>query len=57
MSGPRPPAPNDEWTADKVAAAFDSEFKGRLVACGVLGIESLPVDLKTGFHARARQDA
>ena len=52
-----PPALNDAWTADRVAEAFDNEFKDRLVACGVLGMESLPVDLKTGFHARAKQDA
>jgi NAD(P)-dependent dehydrogenase (short-subunit alcohol dehydrogenase family) len=52
-----PPAVSEDWTADKVAAAFDNDFKDRLVACGVLGMESLPVDLKTGFHARAKQTA
>ncbi len=52
-----PPALNDAWTGERVADAFDNEFKDRLVACGVLGMESLPVDLKTGFHARAKQDA
>jgi len=52
-----PPALNDAWTADRVAEAFDNEFKDRLVACGVLGMESLPVDLKSGFHARAKQNA
>lgn len=43
-----PPAVNARWTAETVAQAFDTDFKDRLVPCGVKGIESLPVDIHTG---------
>ncbi len=47
-----PSARRSKWTAEELAGAFNKEFKDRQVRCGVLGIESLPVDLKTGFWAR-----
>jgi NAD(P)-dependent dehydrogenase (short-subunit alcohol dehydrogenase family) len=53
----QPAAVRPEWTGEEVANAFDKEFKDRLVGCGVLGMDSLPFDLKSGFHARASQPA
>jgi NAD(P)-dependent dehydrogenase (short-subunit alcohol dehydrogenase family) len=42
-----------DWTAERVAQAFSSEFKDRLVPCGVLGMTSLPVELESGYWKRA----
>ena len=47
-----PAAVRSEWTAQSVAEAFQSEFKDRLVPCGVWGMEGLPVDLQSGFWKR-----
>jgi NAD(P)-dependent dehydrogenase (short-subunit alcohol dehydrogenase family) len=47
-----PPAVRAKWTAEEVAGAFAKEFKDRHVGCGVMGMESLPVKLQTGFWAR-----
>jgi NAD(P)-dependent dehydrogenase (short-subunit alcohol dehydrogenase family) len=41
-----------KWTAEELARVFRNEFKDRQVRCGVLGQESLPVDLTGGFWAR-----
>jgi hypothetical protein len=41
-----------EWTAEELGRVFQNEFKDRQVRCGVLGQESLPVDLTGGFWAR-----
>jgi NAD(P)-dependent dehydrogenase (short-subunit alcohol dehydrogenase family) len=40
------------WTAEELGRVFQNEFKDRQVRCGVLGQESLPVDLTGGFWAR-----
>jgi NAD(P)-dependent dehydrogenase (short-subunit alcohol dehydrogenase family) len=48
----QPPAIRPNWTAETIAEAFASEFKDRLVPCGVLGMTSLPVELQSGFHKR-----
>jgi NAD(P)-dependent dehydrogenase (short-subunit alcohol dehydrogenase family) len=53
----QPPVVRSQWTAEEVAAAFETDFNDRLVGCGVLGMDSLPFDLKSGFHARAKQPA
>lgn len=49
-----PPAIRPAWTAQALAEAFETEFKDRQVACGVLGMESLPIELKSGFWSRAK---
>ena len=46
-----PPAIRSHWTADAVIEVFDNEFKGRLVACGTFGMETLPVDVARGYKA------
>jgi NAD(P)-dependent dehydrogenase (short-subunit alcohol dehydrogenase family) len=40
------------WSAEALAQVFRNEFRDRQVRCGVLGQESLPVDLTSGFWAR-----
>lgn len=47
-----PPAVRSSWTAEAVADAFANEFKDRLVPCGVKGMESLAVELKSGYWKR-----
>jgi NAD(P)-dependent dehydrogenase (short-subunit alcohol dehydrogenase family) len=49
-----PPAVRSEWSAEALADAFTNEFKGRQIGCGVLGMEQLPVDLKSGYWSRAK---
>jgi NAD(P)-dependent dehydrogenase (short-subunit alcohol dehydrogenase family) len=44
-----PPAVRSKWTAETVAGAFANEFKDRQVVCGVMGMESLPVNVRSGF--------
>jgi NAD(P)-dependent dehydrogenase (short-subunit alcohol dehydrogenase family) len=48
-----PPAVRSSWSAEALAEAFESDFNGRQVACGVRGMESLPVTLESGFWKRA----
>lgn len=48
-----PPVVRDDWTAEDVAKAFENELKDCQIPCGVLGMEKLPVDLKSGFWKRA----
>lgn len=48
-----PAVQRDDWTAEQVARTFDEDLKSRLVACGVLGMTSLPVDLASGFWKRS----
>jgi NAD(P)-dependent dehydrogenase (short-subunit alcohol dehydrogenase family) len=52
-----PPAVRPQWSAEALADAFANEFKGRQVGCGVLGMEQGPIDLKSGFWARAKDPA
>jgi NAD(P)-dependent dehydrogenase (short-subunit alcohol dehydrogenase family) len=52
-----PPAVRAQWSAEALADAFDNEFKDRQVACGVMGMEDLPVDMKSGYWKRAKQAA
>ena len=47
-----PSVVRDEWTAAAVAQAFDAELRDRLIPCGVMGMECLPIDLKSGFWQR-----
>ena len=47
-----PPAVHPHWTAEAIADAFANEFKDRQVACGVMGIESLPVSVQTNYWKR-----
>jgi NAD(P)-dependent dehydrogenase (short-subunit alcohol dehydrogenase family) len=49
-----PPVSRENWTAEELANVFDNEFRDRLVACGVLGMECLPVELKTGHNIRLK---
>jgi NAD(P)-dependent dehydrogenase (short-subunit alcohol dehydrogenase family) len=48
-----PPAMRSQWSAEALAEAFDTEFKGRQIACGVMGMEDVPVPLQSGFWKRA----
>lgn len=47
-----PSVKRDQWDAHAIAEVFASDLKHRQVACGVLGMESLPVDLKSGHWKR-----
>jgi len=47
-----PPAVRERWSAEAIADAFASEFKDRQVACGVMGMECLPVRIETGYWQR-----
>jgi NAD(P)-dependent dehydrogenase (short-subunit alcohol dehydrogenase family) len=47
-----PPAVRPAWSVEAVADAFANEFKDRQVACGVMGMECLPVDAPTGYWTR-----
>lgn len=47
-----PPAVRPKWSAEAIAAAFANEFKDRQVPCGVMGMESLPVNVQTGYWKR-----
>ena len=49
-----PPAINEAWTGEAVAEAFETDFKGRLVPSGLMGIDALPVRLDGLGTARAR---
>ena len=49
-----PPIVRTGWTAEDVANVFDNELKDRFVPCGVMGMEHLPVDMKSGFWRRAQ---
>lgn len=51
-----PSVKRDSWTARLVADAFAEDFKSRLVACGVLGMPSLPVDLASGHWQRTAEE-
>jgi len=48
-----PPVVHDDWTAADVAEAFAADLSHRQVACGVLGMRQLPVELESGFWKRA----
>jgi NAD(P)-dependent dehydrogenase (short-subunit alcohol dehydrogenase family) len=47
-----PSVRREQWTAEELHRVFQNEFQGRQVRCGVLGQESLPVDLTDGFWVR-----
>lgn len=51
-----PPAVNANWTAQTVAEAFERDFAGRLVPCGVMGIEGQPVKIESGYWQGRKQD-
>lgn len=50
-----PAATRPDWTAEAVAEAFDRDLKHRLVPCGVLGMESGPVKLASGYWSRLQE--
>jgi NAD(P)-dependent dehydrogenase (short-subunit alcohol dehydrogenase family) len=52
-----PPAARPSWTAEALAEAFANEFKDRQVACGVMGMDALPQDLRSGFWRRTEAAA
>jgi NAD(P)-dependent dehydrogenase (short-subunit alcohol dehydrogenase family) len=47
-----PSVQRDHWDAQAVAQAFAEDLQHRQVKCGVLGMESLPVELTTGHWKR-----
>jgi NAD(P)-dependent dehydrogenase (short-subunit alcohol dehydrogenase family) len=47
-----PPAVRQKWTAETLADAFATEFKDRLIPCGVKGMNGLPVELQSGYWQR-----
>jgi NAD(P)-dependent dehydrogenase (short-subunit alcohol dehydrogenase family) len=47
-----PPAVRPTWSAESIADAFANEFRDRQVACGVMGMETLPVSVQTGYWKR-----
>jgi NAD(P)-dependent dehydrogenase (short-subunit alcohol dehydrogenase family) len=47
-----PPAVRPTWSLESIADAFQNEFQDRQVACGVMGMESLPVNVQTGYWTR-----
>lgn len=50
-----PSAKRDRWDAEAVAQAFAEDLQHRQVACGVLGMEALPVALNSGHWKRNEQ--
>jgi NAD(P)-dependent dehydrogenase (short-subunit alcohol dehydrogenase family) len=52
-----PSLKRDHWDAEAVAEAFEQDLKQRQVACGVLGMECLPVELESGYWKRTRGGA
>jgi NAD(P)-dependent dehydrogenase (short-subunit alcohol dehydrogenase family) len=52
-----PPSVKPAWSAEAIAEAMASEFKGRQVACGVNAVEHRPVAMTTGFWARDKTAA
>ena len=48
-----PPVIRESWTAQDVAAAFAHELRDCMIPCGVKGIESVPVDLQSGYWKRS----
>jgi NAD(P)-dependent dehydrogenase (short-subunit alcohol dehydrogenase family) len=47
-----PPAICGQWTAERIAETFAGEFSDRLIPCGVIGVESTPVPLQSGYWKR-----
>lgn len=52
-----PSVRHDRWDARLVAEAFARDLKQRLVPCGVLGMEHLPVPMTSGHWKRAEEAA
>lgn len=50
-----PSVRRDHWDAQAVAQAFAEDLGHRQVRCGVLGMETLPVDLSSGHWKRDQQ--
>lgn len=50
-----PSVKRDRWDAQLVAKAFADDFKDRQVPCGVLGMDSLPVELQSGHWKRTEK--
>ncbi len=40
------------WTAETIAEAFQTAFHDRLIPCGIVGMESMPVELEDGRRKR-----
>jgi len=49
-----PAVTRPDWTAERVAQAFEDEFRDRQVPCGVRGMTELPVELRSGYWQRAK---
>jgi NAD(P)-dependent dehydrogenase (short-subunit alcohol dehydrogenase family) len=52
-----PSVRREHWDARAVAQVFADDLKHRQVRCGVMGMESLPVDLSSGHWKRAAMAA
>jgi NAD(P)-dependent dehydrogenase (short-subunit alcohol dehydrogenase family) len=52
-----PPAVREHWTAEAMADAFDHEFRDKLIPCGTVGMETLPIALQSGHWKRAGEAA
>jgi NAD(P)-dependent dehydrogenase (short-subunit alcohol dehydrogenase family) len=50
-----PSVKRESWDAEAVAQAFAEDLAQRQVRCGVLGMETLPVDLNSGHWKRKEQ--
>jgi hypothetical protein len=50
-----PAVRRDHWDARAVAQAFAEDLQHRQVACGVMGMEALPVELTSGHWKRNEQ--
>jgi hypothetical protein len=47
-----PSVKRDQWDAAVVAQAFAEDLRHRQVKCGVMGMETLPVELTSGHWKR-----
>jgi hypothetical protein len=47
-----PSVTRDTWTAHGVAEVFATEFRDRLIPCGMVGMTTLPVELPSGGRKR-----
>jgi len=50
-----PSVRRDHWNAQLIAQAFAGDLKQRLVPCGVLGMEHLPVPMTSGYWKRTEE--
>jgi NAD(P)-dependent dehydrogenase (short-subunit alcohol dehydrogenase family) len=47
-----PSVKRERWDAQEVARVFAQDLKHRQVACGVMGMQTLPVELQSGYWRR-----